>query len=581
MHDYARASLFHAPERDAADQDRHISLMDVVQFVRRWRRTIAVVTGIFILAAAAYAYMAEPLFTAYAQVMLDSSQARDMLDDPNRVVLPADQARVESHIEIIRSDQLALDVVRKLQLTKLPEFNAPKGVKDREGFAVAMFERGLSARRIGQSLVIEVAFRFRDPTLSASIVNTLIDSYVAREMQVKSDSIEQADRWLFEKQASLDRQSQAALAELDRYKTESDAAPDRAAKIEELQNRAQIYQRMHDAFLQKFNEAIQKVAFPQPDVRVIAPAAVPLQKSYPKRGLIVGLAALFGVGVGLLIAVVRQNLDRTLRSPSQLMGVVDCFGVVSQVPGLAAVGSTAAKRTKDGMRILRGRSSPSGGPALHFAADHPHSTLNKDLRNVKVAVDCATNGEKCRFVGVVAAREGEGATTIAANLASIYAASGLRTLIADACPDNPTLTREFFERPQDTAPKRVQTGERALAARPNVMRAGHLPRLERLGGQEGGRHGGELDALGEQYEIVIFDLPALASSPDARAIARFLDAVILVAQVDATSLDTVYAAVDALRHARAGVIGLVLNKAKPAGRPAQARAGWLAALRGA
>ena len=200
MHDYARASLFHAPERDAADQDRHISLMDVVQFVRRWRRTIAVVTGIFILAAAAYAYMAEPLFTAYAQVMLDSSQARDMLDDPNRVVLPADQARVESHIEIIRSDQLALDVVRKLQLTKLPEFNAPKGVKDREGFAVAMFERGLSARRIGQSLVIEVAFRFRDPTLSASIVNTLIDSYVAREMQVKSDSIEQADHWLFEKQ---------------------------------------------------------------------------------------------------------------------------------------------------------------------------------------------------------------------------------------------------------------------------------------------------------------------------------------------------------------------------------------------
>lgn len=579
MHDYARASLFHAPERDA-DEDRHISLMDVVQFMGRWRRTIAVVTGVFVLAATAYAYMAEPLYTAYAQVMLDSSQARDMLDDPNRVVLPADQARVESHIEIIRSDQLALDVIRKLHLTKLPEFNAPTGVKDREGYAVVMFARGLSARRIGQSLVIEVSFRFGDPALAASIVNTLIDAYVAREMQVKSDSIEQADRWLFDKQASLDRQSQAALAELERYKAQSDGAPDRAAKIEDLQNRAQIYQRMHDAFLQKFNEAIQKVAFPEPDVRVIAPAGVPLQKSYPKRGLIIGLAALFGIGVGLLIAVVRQNLDRTLRNPSQLKGVVDCFGVVSQVPGLAAAAGAAAKRAKGGLRFLR-RSSPAGGPALHFAADHPHSTLNKDLRSIKVAVDCATNAEKCRFVGVVAAREGEGATTIAANLASIYAASGLRTLIADACPDNPTLTRELVERPQDAGGKRAHMGERALAARPNVMRAGHLPRLERFGSQEGGRHGGDLDALAQEYEIVIFDLPALASSPDARAIARFLDAVILVAQVDATSLDTVYAAVDALRHARAGVIGLVLNKANVAGRPARARAGWLAAFRGA
>lgn len=578
MHDYARASLFHSPERDAGDEDRHISLMDVVQFMGRWRRTIAAVTVVFVLAATAYAYMAEPLFTAYAQVMLDSNQARDMLDDPNRVVLPADQARVESHIEIIRSDQLALDVIRKLQLTKLPEFNAPKGVKDREGYAVVMFERGLSARRIGQSLVIEVAFRFGEPALAASIVNTLIDAYVAREMQVKSDSIEQADRWLFEKQASLDRQSQAALAELERYRAESDGAPDRAAKIEKLQNQAQIYQRMHDAFLQKFNEAIQKVAFPEPDVRVIAPAGVPLQRSYPKRSLIIGLAALFGIGAGLLIAVVRQNLDRTLRTPSQLKGVVDCFGVVSQVPGLAAAAGAAAKRAKGGLRFLR-RSSPAGGPALHFAADHPHSTLNKDLRSIKVAVDCATNGDKCRFVGVVAAREGEGATTIAANLASIYAASGLRTLIADACPDNPTLTRELVERPQDAGGKRVH--ERALAARPNVMRAGHLPRLERFGGQEGGRHGGDLDALAQEYEIVIFDLPALASSPDARAIARFLDAVILVAQVDSTSLDTVYAAVDALRNARAGVIGLVLNKAKAAGRPAQARAGWLAAFRGA
>ena len=589
MHQYARASLFQPSEGGGGDEDRRISLRDLLEFARRWRRTIVWVTLLFFVGATAYTFFARPLFTAVAQVMLDPSQVRGMLDDdPNRAPpLPADQARVESHIEIIKSDQLALDVIRKLQLTKLPDFDAPKGMKDREGFAVLVFEHELTARRVGQSLVIEIAFRFRDPVLAASIVNGLVDAYIAREMQVKSDAVERADRWLYDKQAGLDRQTQEALAALAQYKAQPEGAPDRAAKIEELQSRAQTYQRMHDAYLQKFNEAIQKVAFPEPDARVIAPAVVPLQKSYPKRGLIIGLATLLGLGIGVLLAVVRQNLDQTVRSPSQLAGLGDCFGVVSDIPAVTPIISAAPKRSDRGSQILRRKSRASADPLLHVVAEYPSSTVTKEFRSIKIALDCAMDGQKCQLIGVVAAREREGATTVAANLAAVYAGSGLRTLIVDSCPENPALTREFLDGPEQEAARKnggahtpIQMSGHGVAAWLSVLRAGHVSWLEALGAQPASRSGGDLETLRDGYEAVIVDLPGLERSADARAIARFLDAIIVVAEAQSSPLDAVHGAVESLRAARAPVVGIVLNKVRRPGTRAHVRRGMLAAILG-
>jgi succinoglycan biosynthesis transport protein ExoP len=567
MHQYTRDSLFQSAPPHFGDEDGRISLLDMVGIFRRSRHTILRFGALFLAGAVTYAFMTEPIFTAVAQVMLEPSQARDMLDDTNRPALAVDQARIESHIEILKSEQLALDVVRKLQLDKLPEFDAPKGESDRDGYAVVVFERNLSARRVGQSLVIEISFRFRDPGQAAAITNALVESYIAREMQVKADSVERADKWLYDKQASLDKQTQAALAELERYKAEPQGAS--AAKIEELQSRAQMYQRMHDAFLQKFNEAIQKVAFPEPDARIISPAAVPLQKSFPKRGVIIGLGALLGIGIGIIVAVVRQNLDRTVRSPSQLNGAVDCFGVVSEFPARAAIVPVSAKRANGRSYSLLRKPQAIRDPVLHFAADHPSSTVANQLRSIKVALDCSTDGQKSQLIGVVAAREREGATTLASNLAAVYAAGGLRTLIVDSCPDNPTLTREFFGAGEEPVPAHahgdaltsVQMGEGAPASL-SVLRVRSVPYLEKMGHRDRSRPPGELDALRETYQMVIFDLPGLARSSDARVIARFLDAIIVVAETGSTPVDAVHSAAAALRTARAPVIGFVLNKVR-------------------
>ncbi|HEY1541578.1 MAG TPA: Wzz/FepE/Etk N-terminal domain-containing protein [Xanthobacteraceae bacterium] len=565
MHEFHRTTVFEPRGSGIEGDDRYVSLLDVSRFVRRWRRTIVRVTLIFIGVAAAYAFLTQPLFTAMAQVMLEPSQARDTLDDATRPVIAVDQARVESHIEIIKSAQLALNVIHNLKLTDLPEFHAPRGEKDTDGYAVLIFSQHLTVRRIGQSLVIEVSFRFRDPALAASITNALADAYIVHEMTVKSDAIKHAESWLYDKQASFEDQTRAVVAEIKKYDDQPEATPGRAGKLEELRDRAQIYQRMHDAYIQKFNEAIQKAAFPEPDARIISLATVPLRKSYPKRTLIIALGGLLGLGLGVILSFARQSLDRTIRLPSQLTGMADCFGTVGPFP-------PRAKVTRANPVTRRARHQAAArDPVLHFVAENPASAVAREFRNIKVVVDCAMDARKSPLIGIVAATRREGATTIAANLATVYSTCGQRTLLVDLCDENPRLTRDFpgiVENPNparglvDLA-KSAQSGERHGARPgPNVRRDGPTLRVQHIDGRSDGDDGTrDFDALRQSYDAIIVDLPGLAHSADARAIARCLDAVIVVVQAGSTSIDAVQSAVEALQMARAPIIGIVLNKA--------------------
>src|SRR5262249_49457236 len=158
-----------------------------------------------------------------------------------------------------------------------------------------------------------------------------------------------------------------------------DQAADRG-KMNELTNRAQIYQRMHDAYLQKFNEAIQKVSFPEPDVRLIAPAMAPLRKSYPQRGLIVALGALIGLGLGVITAAVRQSLDRSLRLPAQLGVEGACFGAISEFPTDYRLSPRAARKEARAKRTGRNGAAYGTNPALRLVAENPSSRVAAEFR---------------------------------------------------------------------------------------------------------------------------------------------------------------------------------------------------------
>ena len=69
-----------------------------------------------------------------------------------------------------------------------------------------------------------------------------------------------------------------------------------------------------------------------------------------------------------------------------------------------------------------------------------------------------------------------------------------------------------------------------------------------------------LKRLGEQFDFVLVDSPAIQSEIDAAVVAPFVDAVILVVDIQKARRDTLSAAVKSLCTTRTNFMGMVINK---------------------
>ncbi|MFP3700172.1 capsular biosynthesis protein, partial [Burkholderia sp. SIMBA_013] len=87
---------------------------------------------------------------------------------------------------------------------------------------------------------------------------------------------------------------------------------------------------------------------------------------------------------------------------------------------------------------------------------------------------------------------------------------------------------------------------------PNPAELLREPALDRL-----------LAAYADQYEIFIVNTPAATHSSDAQSIARQVDACVLVARKDVTSLSALTRTAEVLETAGVRVLGTVYNEYEP------------------
>ena len=102
---------------------RRIDLVDIHAFLKSNWRVIAVWVIAAVTAALAYSFTATPLYTATAELALDSRKIQ-LFNNKEQVVgdNSLDSSQVESEVEILRSESIALAVVKELKLTDDPEF---------------------------------------------------------------------------------------------------------------------------------------------------------------------------------------------------------------------------------------------------------------------------------------------------------------------------------------------------------------------------------------------------------------------------------------------------------------------------
>jgi polysaccharide biosynthesis transport protein len=210
---------------------RRLDLHDIYTFVKSNWRIIAAWTIVAVALALAYTFITTPLYTATAELALDS---RKVQVSNNQVVgdNSLDSSQVESEVTVLHSENIALAVVKELKLTDDPEFvddtpglfawffgdNGRLSDEVRTRIAVKALRGRLVVRRLGLTHVLEISFPSRDRVKAARIANAAAQAYLNEQLNVKYEAARRASGWLQERIAELRNQSSDAARAVEAYK---------------------------------------------------------------------------------------------------------------------------------------------------------------------------------------------------------------------------------------------------------------------------------------------------------------------------------------------------------------------------
>jgi succinoglycan biosynthesis transport protein ExoP len=210
-----------------------------IALVRRHMAMIAVTIAIFVALAVAYLVVTPAQFRATAVMIMDARRTPG-LQAANTPEVTLDNPTVESQAEILRSENIALAVIRDLKLADDPGLTTPSalgsvfaavgsvlGSNEPPSEARALrsvveqFDRRLTVRRVGVTFVFEIAFLHPDPAKAAEIANAVADAYVVEQLEAKYQSTRRAGGWLQDRLKELSKQATDAERAVVEFKRQN------------------------------------------------------------------------------------------------------------------------------------------------------------------------------------------------------------------------------------------------------------------------------------------------------------------------------------------------------------------------
>ena len=208
-------------------------------FMRRHFLVVLSAVPLTVGLAVAYLLTTPPLYSAQARLMIDPGKVQLF----NQSIFgddPVNAAKVDSELEILKSEILAASVIKNLHLTQEPEFvgssrglidsaidlllhplasNKPKSEADVAARVQQVFEDRLKVSRLGTTYVIEIEFQSTHPDRAAQIANAIADEFIVDQMETRYQTLGKATTWLQERLIDLQAQASAAERAAVEYQT--------------------------------------------------------------------------------------------------------------------------------------------------------------------------------------------------------------------------------------------------------------------------------------------------------------------------------------------------------------------------
>lgn len=279
------------------------------------------------------------------------------------------------------------------------------------------------------------------------------------------------------------------------------------------------------------------------NVTVLEPAVAGNTPSKPRKPLVLVASGLLGLIGGSLLAFVRASTDKRLRSSEQVEAVLG-VAVLSAVPR------------------IKGRRTLAAPKAAGFLRDAEAADA---YRTIRAAIHFGSRDNPVKALVVTSAVQGEGKSTLAANLAISMAQAGERTLLVDADMRRPTLHKRFDVAAAAAGISTVLGGGKVSDsicatgfAGLDLLPAGPVPHnpSELLSSRA---FDALLASLATRYDRIVLDAPPVLGMPDALILGARCDKTLLVVRADVSDRRATQAAFTALANIGVRSLATVVN----------------------
>jgi capsular polysaccharide biosynthesis protein len=468
-----------------------------VASVRRHKNALGLSVALCLLVGLFHIAFRPVTYTASTELLVYD---RQIATGGDAVILPSsvDIPLVYNQIEMLKSQTVLAKVIDVLKLTEDPEyyFSTPPGALQRLKSLVSFRPRPPVDE---ETLAFVAALQALRGTLTLQRIGT---SHIVRA-DVRASRPEKA--------ASIANELAGAY----------------------LQERRRIL-----AETVQIREAYQGLG---PSAYVISTAEPPIRPDGLSSVTIVLIAVLVGFGLGAMIAVLLDALDNTIRTPEQVQYCLglECLGVIPLMKG-------------------RNRKNADPGDLAGAKDDAPPSVmqecqdLSQGLRRVMAEIGDPRLHE-FRSLAVTSTMPAEGATTVAFNIARMLAMLEEKVLLITDGHGSLGLYEKSHALHSSLGIDVLSDGSSGL----HVVRRHEMCRTD--DDSAAWRLAEVIREATASYDIVIVDMPPLASGADVRAAASNFDGILLVVKWASTDSDLVRQAFRSTGEARAKFIGAVLN----------------------
>jgi len=178
-----------------------------------------------------------PIYDAVGSIAINKPDPmlQNLRDPGNAGVDYYDPTDLDTEVRILRSDLLALQVIKQLNLDQLPEFGG-HGVASsasltlttdalepdsiRANSVLGAFKGSLRVALEPNTRIIDIHYRSQNKELAARVVNTLANTYIEQNFKTRFESTMQASDWLSRQLVDLQMKVETSQEKLVKYQKE-------------------------------------------------------------------------------------------------------------------------------------------------------------------------------------------------------------------------------------------------------------------------------------------------------------------------------------------------------------------------